>query len=83
MTINTDFNFLPSTRPSLSKHLKRLAKWRQHTRKSWRAWSISRHAPPLDNHLRRDIGLPDVDPPMDRHLVAWQDPLNLEIRRKW
>ncbi|NRB32498.1 MAG: hypothetical protein HRU27_18060 [Rhizobiaceae bacterium] len=83
MTINTDINFVPSTRLSLSKYLKRLAKWLQHTRKSWRALSISRHAPPLDNHLRRDIGLPDADPPMNRHLVAWQDPLNLEIRRKW
>ena len=83
MTINTDTNFVPSTRLSLSKHLKRLSKWLERIRKSWRALSISRHAPPLDNHLRRDIGLPDADPPMDRYLVAWQDPLNLEIRRKW
>jgi hypothetical protein len=45
--------------------------------------SIARHAPPLDRHLRRDIGLPEAEPVPDRYLVDWKDPLSVEVRRCW
>ena len=83
MTINTDTSFVPATRTSLAKSLKRLWKRLPHLISSWQEFNASRNAPPLDDHLRRDIGLPDAAPRLDRHLAGWKDPLSVEIRRKW
>lgn len=83
MTINTDSSFVPAQRHSPSNFLKKIGKLISRARKRQRVLPVSPHAPPLDNHLRRDIGLPDADPHVDRHLTGWNDPLSVEIRRKW
>ena len=83
MTINTDTSFVPAQRHSLSNFLKKIRKLISHARKKQWVPTVSPHAPPLDNHLRRDIGLPDADPQIDRHLTDWKDPLSVEIRRNW
>lgn len=83
MTINTDTSFVPAQRQSLSNFLKKIGKLISPARKKQCFPAVSPHAPPLDNHLRRDIGLPDADPHDDRHLTGWNDPLSVEIRRKW
>ena len=64
--------------------------WLNTVRKQWKSFNefrrkraIVRHAPPLDNHLRRDIGLPGDGPQPDRLVVDWKDPLGVEIRRVW
>ena len=83
MTINTDTSFVPSTRSSADNVLKKLGKQLSQFRTFWQNRQVSRRGLPLDNHLRRDIGLPDAEPRIDRHLTGWKDPLNVEIRRKW
>ena len=83
MTINSDTSFVPSTRALTDNILKKLTKRLSQFRTAWQNRAASIHGQPLDNHLRRDIGLPDAEPRIDRHLSGWKDPLNVEMRRKW
>lgn len=83
MTVQCNTPSLPIAQSPTDNWLKTLRKWFQHIRTMLHVRSIARHAPPLDRHLRRDIGLPEAEPVPDRYLVDWKDPLSVEVRRCW
>ena len=83
MTVQCNPPSLPLAQSTFHSFLKTLRKRLEDIRQTRREMAISRHAPPLDNHLRRDIGLPDTEAKPDHYVVDWKDPLSVERRRRW
>ena len=83
MSVNCNTPSLPVAQSPFDNWLKTLRKRLEYIKQTRQERAISRHAPPLDNHLRRDIGLPDAEPRPDQHIVDCRDPLSVEVRRRW
>ena len=82
MSINCSAPDLPTKQATTGNWLKTLAKYFNALKSSPAQRPQLPDASLLDNHLRRDIGLPDAEPRPDPYLVEWKDPLSAEFRRR-
>ncbi|MEP1205784.1 MAG: hypothetical protein ABJM29_12275 [Rhizobiaceae bacterium] len=83
MSVNCNTPSLPVAQSPFDNWLKTLRKRLTNIKQVRNEKAISRHAPPLDEHLRRDIGLPDAEARPDRYMADWSNPISVDFRRRW